>query len=293
MPDDLQALVSLVTRLAREEIRPHDTGVASERKGDGSLLTAVDEAMQRRLVEELARDWPGVPTLGEESSGTAQGEVLEGCVAHGTPFWCIDPLDGTSNFVMGFPAYAVSVALVDRDGPLLGVVHDPTRRETFAASRGHGAWLDGRPLPIRDVSSTDLGAVLALVDLKRLPPSLGVRVAAEHPFRSQRNLGSAALEWCWVAAGRCPVYVHGSQKPWDYAAGMLILAEAGGIFRLETDLESGAQSEPKGSPDGDSSGPGVPGLTLEPRAVVAASTPELFAAWRRWIFRGGEPDARS
>lgn len=276
LPPDLQALVNLVTRVSREEILPYDEGVDAERKGDGSLLTAVDEAMQRRLVEELARDWPGVPTLGEESTAREQDQVLSGCADEGTPFWCVDPLDGTSNFAMGFPAYAVSVALVDRDGTRLGVVHDPTRGETFAAARGHGAWLNGSPLPLRDVSASGLGTVLALVDLKRLPPPLAVRVATEHPFGSQRNLGSAALEWCWVAAGRCPIYVHGSQKPWDYAAGMLILEEAGGIFRLETDLE--------GHSDGDDPGGRGAGITLEPRAVVAASNQGLFDAWTKWIF---------
>jgi len=166
-----------VIRLAREEILPHDGGVDSERKGDGSLLTAVDQAMQRRLADELARDWPDVPVLGEESTAEEQdGVLLAGCMDEGTPFWCPDPLDGTSNFVLGFSAYPVSVALVD---------------------------------------------------LKGLPASLAVRVACEHSFRSRRNLGSAALEWCWVAAGRCPVHVHGRQKPWDYPAGMLILREAG------------------------------------------------------------------
>jgi len=269
--------------------------VDSERKGDGSLLTAVDQGMQRRLVEELAHDWPDVPVLGEESTAEEQNRVLAGCRDEGTPFWCVDPLDGTSNFVLGFPAYAVSVALVDRDGPRLGVVHDPTRGETFAAARGHGAWLDGIRLPLRDVSATELGAVLALVDLKRLPPSLAVRVACEHPFRSQRNLGSAALEWCWVAAGRCPVHVHGRQKPWDYAAGMLILGEAGSMYRLETDLETdlerdlelGSRGDEPGG--GDHPGPGVPGFTLDPRAVIASSSPRLFDAWRQWILAGPAP----
>ena len=270
-PGELRRLGEVAARVARDEIVPLLGRARAERKEDGSLRTAVDEGAQRRLLEELAHGWPGIPVLGEESPRGEQEAILGG----EEPYWCLDPLDGTSNFVAGLPFYGVSVALVDLRGPRLGVVHDPVRQETFGAVRGGGAWLNDAPL-----FSDSLGAVprlrhaMALVDFKRLSPALAARVAVEHPFRSQRNLGSSALEWCWVAAGRCHLYLHGRQSFWDWAAGWLILTEAGGAAILESGMTGG---------DGGDS----PRPTLEGRAVTAASSPTLLSEARRWL--GGDP----
>ncbi len=307
LPPDLASLVSAV--LATVEDVSLTTGPAPEEqtKGDGSLVTKMDMALQRSLTRNLQEGWPGIPVLGEESRPEEARAILEGLGAlpgrsadsgftdrsvdsgftdrtsgsgftgqpagsasTGASFWCLDPLDGTSNFVAGFPVYAASVALVDEDGPRLGVVHDLARDETFAAVRGGGAWLGDRRLKSGEGAPNELAEAMALVDLKRLPGELAARVATEHPFRSQRNIGSSALEWCWVAAGRCHLYLHGSQKPWDYAAGMLILAEAGGSFVLD----------PKPS--------GSIGFDLEARSVTAASSEALLEAWRGWIAKPGE-----
>jgi myo-inositol-1(or 4)-monophosphatase len=304
LPPDLASLVSAV--LATVEDVSLTTGPAPEEqtKGDGSLVTKMDMALQSSLTRNLQDGWPGIPVLGEESRPEEARAILEGLGAlpgrsadsgftdrsvdsgftdrtsgsgftgqpagsasTGASFWCIDPLDGTSNFVAGFPLYAASVALIDEGGPRLGVVHDLARDETFAAVRGGGAWLGRRRLASGEGAPDDLAEAMALVDLKRLPPKLAARVATEHPFRSQRNIGSSALEWCWVAAGRCHLYLHGSQKPWDYAAGMLILAEAGGSFALEP--------EPSGSI----------GFDLKARSVTAASSEALLAAWQAWILK--------
>ncbi|TVR63285.1 MAG: inositol monophosphatase [Gemmatimonadales bacterium] len=266
-PRDLLRLGKVAAQVARDEIVPLLGRARPERKEDGSLRTPVDEAAQRRLLEELALGWPEIPVLGEESPRYQQEAVLNG----DGPYWCLDPLDGTSNFVAGLPFYGVSVALVDHMGPRMGVVHDPVRQETFGAVRGGGAWLDDTPLsPSASGPVPPLHQAMALVDFKRLPPALAARVAVEHPFRSQRNLGSSALEWCWVAAGRCHLYLHGSQSFWDWAAGWLILTEAGGAAYLEEGLGSG---------DGrDSPRPGLDGL-----AVTAAASPSLLAEVRRWL----------
>ena len=105
---------------------------------------------------------------------------------------------------------------------------------------------------------------MALIDLKRLDAELASRLAAAPPYRSQRSFGSVALDWCWLAAGRCHVYLHGRQKLWDYAAGCLILTEAGGsAITLE--------GEPVFRP------------TLEPRSAAAALDPDIFLQWKDWL----------
>lgn len=289
LPSDLTALVSAVRASVEKSSQTTGTSPEEQTKGDGSLVTKTDMALQRSLTRNLEKEWPGIPVLGEESGPEETRSILEGLEGSlawsadpgptdgsdesgstGASFWCLDPLDGTSNFVAGIPVYAASVALVDEDGPRLGVVYDLARDETFAAVRGGGAWLGDRRLRSGEGAPDDLADAMALVDLKRLPGELAARVATEHPFRSQRNIGSSALEWCWVAAGRCHLYLHGSQKPWDYAAGMLILAEAGGRFVLVP--------EPRGSI----------GFDLEARSVTAAASETLLAAWRSWILGPGQ-----
>ncbi len=155
------------------------------------------------------------------------------------------------------------VALLRNHQVEMGVVYDPSRKECFAAARGHGAWLNEQPLQLQQLS-TPLSQGMALIDLKRLNADLASRLAAQPPYSSQRSFGSVALDWCWLAAGRCHVYLHGRQKLWDYAAGCLILAEAGGsAVTLE--------GEPVFKP------------TLEPRSAAAALDPEIFAQWKAWL----------
>ncbi len=138
--------------------------------------------------------------------------------------------------------------------------------ELFHASRGAGAWLGDERLPLRP-GAKGLRDAIAGVDLKRLPKPLAVALAERPPYHSQRNFGSGTLEWCWLAAGRLDVYLHGDQQLWDYAAGSVILAEAGGHAATF---------------DADDfwSGP------LRSRAVVAALDGEAFVAWRSWIRAG-------
>ena len=183
--------------------------------------------------------------------------------------WCIDPLDGTSNYCAGLPYYAVSVALLREGRVAAGVVYDPARRECFTAAQGLGAWCNGRPLKAAPAPS-NLADALALVDFKRLPVALATRLATHPPYRSQRSFGAVALDWCWLALGRCQLYLHGRQRLWDYAAGSLILAEAGG--RAAT-LEGEDVFRP----------------TLTPRSVAAASNPALFREWRQWLDEDQHP----
>ena len=210
--------------LARRELMSRFHHVRVMFKEDGSLVTEADRAMQQAVMYYLAHHWPEYAFLGEESSCNSQERALtrsEGC-------WILDPLDGTTNFAHGFEMFTCSLALSVGEEVVLGIVYDPVRDELFAARRGMGAELDGEPMRIRLAAQT-MAASLALVDYKRLPVNLAVALVEEPPFASQRNLGTVALDWCWMAASRADIYLHGGQKLWDYAAGQLIFAEAGGV----------------------------------------------------------------
>lgn len=259
MLPDSQRLRELVTAVAREELLPRFAVAHARSKADGSLVTEADTTAQRRLTEALAHEWPGIGLLGEEMSAEEQQHLLR----TGDDLWLLDPLDGTSNFAVGFPYFAVSLALLRGGEVAAGLVYDPLRDECFSAVRGGGASLNGVPLRA-EPPPVPLEKGLGLIDFKRLPSELRNRVVNAAPFASQRNLGSAALDWCALAAGRGHVYLHGRQKLWDFAAGWLILKEAGGA---SCTLE----------------GERVFQATLEPRSVVAAPGDTLFRAWCEWL----------
>lgn len=254
-----RALESLVRDIAREVILPYYLRTARNSKADGTLFSEADLESQRRFTEELPGLLPG-PVLGEEMTPEEQLELWH---AGRRGLWCIDPIDGTTNFLNGIPFFAVSIAyLVDHE-PRIGVVYNPVTDESFYAARGAGAWLNGTRLPLRP-PSRGLDESVAGVDFKRVPGPLGDRLTRHPPFYSQRNFGSSALEWCFTAAGRLDVYLHGGQMLWDYAAGQLILSEAGGTGMA-------LDGEPLMAP------PSVK------RGVIAAASPELFTQWRDWL----------
>lgn len=219
----LETLEALVRLAAREELLAEFGHCAHEYKDDGSVVTAADLAMQQRLERELQTLWPQYRLLGEEMSDAEQQAVLE----HDGGYWCVDPLDGTSNYASGLPFFAVSIALILDGVQQLGLIYDPVRDEMFSAIRGQGAWLNGKRLR-HECRPAHNRHIIAEIDLKRLPEALVKKLVFDDIFSSQRNLGSSALDWCWLTAGRFDVYLHGGQKLWDYAAGSLIFHEAGG-----------------------------------------------------------------
>lgn len=259
---ELEHLCSLLRSVAETEIMPRFQNAVPHSKPDGSVITEADLAAQRRVCEELERAWPGTPVLGEEMTPEAQRRLLNNA---DTGVWCLDPLDGTSNYASGFPYFCISLALLRGGEPVLGCIIDPIHNECFSAERGGGAFCNGKPLRLTS-ERTRLRDCLAVVDLKRLPkedlPSMG----GQSPFRSQRNLGSVALDWCWLAAGRIQLYIHGGQKLWDYSAGRLIASEAGAVSRLF--VRSG--------------GPEAAGLSLDPRMAIAAENQALFEHLLKW-----------
>ena len=220
----LADVCALVRSVALNEVMPRYRRVGHHRKPDGTLCTEADLGAQAVLVEGLRALLP-VPVIGEEMSADEQRAAWE--LGAGS-VWCVDPVDGTSNFVHGVPWFAVSVALLVEGRPRLGAIYAPVTDEMFTAQRGRGSRLNGerlRPGPI----APELRSAMANVDFRRIPPSLGQALASRAPYCSHRSLGAATLEWCYLAAGRLDLYVHGGQKLWDYAAGSLVLEEAGGV----------------------------------------------------------------
>ena len=142
----LEEVIACVRKVAAKEVMPRYLKVAQQRKSDGSLFTEADLAAQEALSRELPKISPG-PIVGEEMTQEQQAEYW---LAGDEGLWCVDPIDGTSNFVNGVPYFAVSVALMRKGRSVLGVVYDPVADETFYAEKGGGAFLNGVPLPIKE-----------------------------------------------------------------------------------------------------------------------------------------------
>lgn len=190
-------------------------------KGEVDIVTETDERAEEVIREALLWAYPSYGMLAEEGGETAGEDDAR---------WIVDPLDGTTNYAHGLPLFAVSIALEKAGEVVAGVVHDPMRQETFVAERGHGARLNDESI---GVSETD-ELVRALIvtgfpyDREEVPAALDLFGRLSMRTQSMRRLGSAALDLCYVAAGRLDAYYERGGYAWDVAAGSLILEEAGG-----------------------------------------------------------------
>jgi myo-inositol-1(or 4)-monophosphatase len=192
------------------------------------LVSAADLRAEQTIRALLAERRPGDAVLGEEGGETAAAGGGSGVR------WIVDPLDGTVNFLFGYPQWSVSVACEDGEGTIAGVVYDPLREEEFAATRSGPALLDGRVIarPERDG-----GLPLALVatgfayDAAIRTRQSAVLARVLPGVRDVRRGGSAALDLAWTAAGRCDAYFERGVQPWDVAAGALVCARAGLVVR--------------------------------------------------------------
>ncbi|MFP5374257.1 MAG: inositol monophosphatase family protein [Gammaproteobacteria bacterium] len=192
------------------------------------FASEVDEKAEAEIVRELRRAFPDCGILGEEGGSQPGARSGRGEV-RGT--FVIDPLDGTSNYLRGLPHWCVSIALVDNGEPQHGVVFDPLRNELFTASRGSGAVLNDKRIRVSERKEL-AGAMLAT----GFPPRERERVGAQlecirvllHEAEDIRRTGSAALDLAYVACGRVDGYFEAGVKPWDIAAGALLVREAGG-----------------------------------------------------------------
>ena len=216
-------------------------------KGPDDLVTEVDLASQKAIVEVVRDAFPEHGILAEEAldiAATADGHR-----------WIIDPLDGTLNFVHGLPNYCVSVAVACRDTVVVGVVYDPVADVCYSARRGDGAQMNGRPLRVSPTRRLSKALVAASFPAHVCREDIEIEQFVEAVVRSRgiRRLGSAALNLCHLAARHFDAYWATETHAWDIAAGMLLVEEAGGCF-------TGLHGEP---------------VDLQRPQFVAAATPEL------------------
>jgi len=203
-----------------------------DKKGTIDLVTDVDMAVERMFRELVAERFPDHQVLAEELGG-------EAAVPPG-PCWVFDPIDGTTNFAHGLPIFCSSLALEIDGVAEVAAVYDPNRGELFTAERGGGAFLNGRPLRV-STTATLVDAMLVTgfpYDIhSRIEEIVGLFGAFVGRARAVRRLGSAAIDLCYVAAGRMDGFWESDLKPWDIAGGALIVAEAGGRV---TNMDGGA-----------------------------------------------------
>lgn len=256
---DIELLKKIIITAAKTEVLPRFNTIELAYKPDGSVVTEADLLMQNRIESELKQYYPDIALLGEEMTSEQQQNLL----ASNKPLWCLDPIDGTSNFAAGMPYFSVSLALISEGESILGLVYDPVRDECFSAQLGQGAYLNDQKLVTKQ-SGLSLKQSIALIDFKRLSAPLATQLVTNMPYASQRSLGSIALELCWVAAGRGHIYLHAKQHLWDYAAAQLILNEAG------------AYSCSLGGSHLDCS-------SLKPQSTVAALDHGLFTQWCEYL----------
>ncbi len=231
MNNKYQEELNLAVRVAveagkfiRDKIYRHK--VAETKSCLSDLVTEVDRQVETYIVQLIQQHFPGHAVVGEEQQGNCTGEP------GGAMTWYVDPLDGTTNFVFGLPFCAVSIALANHDVPVLGVVHDPFREETFTAVRGGGAQINGSPISA-DSSIATLERSLLVTGYpgniaKRPRMHLVNYKQVIDRCNNLRALGSAALELAYVASGRLTGFWEVSLRPWDVAAGMVLVEEAGG-----------------------------------------------------------------
>jgi myo-inositol-1(or 4)-monophosphatase len=222
--DLLQFAVASAKDAASILLRQARDGFLIEYKAAVNLVTDADRAAEDAIVSAIRRSFPTHRLLAEERGAVALGE---------SPYqWIIDPLDGTTNFAHGFPFYAVSIGLEYAGQCVLGTVLDPVRNELFTAERGAGAFLNGQRIRVSGVENLDQSLLVTgfAYDI-RDNPNNNLDHFARLSLRAQgvRRTGSAALDLCYVAAGRFDGFWEVTLKPWDMAAGLVILEEAGGL----------------------------------------------------------------
>lgn len=206
--------------LLLERFREPATGL-SAKTSRTDLVSDADRAAEQLIAGAILGARPGDALVAEEGAAADGGSGVR---------WFVDPLDGTINFLWGVPHWCVSVAAYDGDGALAGVVHDPSRGETFTAVRGGGARLDGTPIAVRPPTPVSEALVATGFEYTAEARARQARLLATvlPAVRDVRRFGAAALDLCWVAAGRFDGYFETGLKAWDRAAGEMIVREAGG-----------------------------------------------------------------
>lgn len=195
--------------------------VKIEYKGDVDLVTEADRASEKLIVNEIRKRWPRHDLVGEEGSRTETGSDFR---------WYVDPLDGTTNFAHGYPVFCVSIALDYKGERIAGVIYDPSRDEMFAAEKGGGAQLNGGPIRVSFAKRLAESLVATGFPSHKRHKNPNIHFYHQITLRTHgvRRAGSAALDLCCVACGRYDAFWEFNLNPWDTAAGVLLLQEAGG-----------------------------------------------------------------
>ncbi|HSK69499.1 MAG TPA: inositol monophosphatase family protein [Candidatus Limnocylindria bacterium] len=214
-----------VVRAAAQLMREGAPGAVTRKEGHANFVTEADLKVQAALEEGLTRLLPGSVVYGEEKENASIGD---------TPVWIVDPIDGTHNYMRGLGHSAISVALAEGRKLRLGIIFNPFRDEMFTAREGGGAFLNGHPVRCSD---TPFARALSFYGTSPYNPAL-VRATLEAvqelmlQTSDVRRFGSGALDLAYIACGRADLFFEYSLSLWDYAAGALMVREAGGIFRL-------------------------------------------------------------
>ena len=194
-------------------------------KGPNDFVTEVDQAAEQAIIDTIRQAYPGHGFLAEES-GRSQG------AQHSDFVWIIDPLDGTTNFIHGFPQYAISIALAHNGQVTQAVVFDPERNELFTASKGRGAFLNDRRIRVSKRTRLEealLGTGFPYRCFDHVDTYLAIFKDLTQKTAGMRRPGAAALDLAWVACGRLDGFWEFGLSPWDMAAGTLLITEAGGL----------------------------------------------------------------
>jgi myo-inositol-1(or 4)-monophosphatase len=198
-----------------------DRNIKIEYKGEADLVTAADRKSEALIRERIRELWPGHDVLGEEEGLRDTGSEYR---------WYVDPLDGTTNFAHGYPVFCVSMGLQKRQEMIAGVCYDPTRDEMFAAERGKGAYLNEQPIHVSKVANLAESLLATGFPSHKRHKNPNIYFYHQITLRSHgvRRAGSAALDLCSVACGRFDGFWEFNLNPWDTAAGVLMVEEAGG-----------------------------------------------------------------
>jgi myo-inositol-1(or 4)-monophosphatase len=235
VPNDLSAsLISAMSAIAREAgallMHYFHQGLKIEYKAEADLVTAADRASEALIRERIAKQFPSHDVMGEEQGLDNRGSEYR---------WYVDPLDGTTNFAHGYPVFCVSMAVEHRApehsattsaGRVAAVVYDPTRNELFSAEKGRGAQLNGEPMRVSNAAQLKECLLATGFPSQKRHKNPNIHFYHQITLRTHgvRRAGSAALDLCNVACGRFDGFWEFNLNPWDTAAGVLLVEEAGG-----------------------------------------------------------------
>jgi len=227
---ELQVACS-AAKIASQILKGHfadlqNVSLASDNKQSWDLLTVADIQTEKAIIEEIHRQFPSHSILAEESSGTDHSATGQ------NNLWVIDPLDGTNNFAHGIPHFAVSIAYYENSIPILGVIHNPISGDWYIAGQGRGAWHNGAQAHVNKhdkLSQTMIGVGFYYDRGEMMRATLAaINELFEQQIHGIRRMGTAALDLVQVGLGRFGGYFEYKLSPWDFAAGILFVEEAGG-----------------------------------------------------------------